>query len=71
MIPCDHIEAKTRHYYSHVIFSDDHALRTISAYAGEGAVNRTPNLDRLAAEGAIFTRSFCGNYGYGGTSGDH
>lgn len=24
MIPCDHIEAKTRHYYSHVIYSDDH-----------------------------------------------
>ncbi|MGK0201044.1 MAG: sialidase-1 [Planctomycetota bacterium] len=24
VIPCDHIEAKTRHYYSHVIFSDDH-----------------------------------------------
>jgi len=43
------------------IFSDDHALRTISAYAGEGAINRTPNIDRLAEEGAIFTRSFCGN----------
>jgi len=26
VIPCDHIEAKTRHYYSHVIFSDDHGL---------------------------------------------
>lgn len=24
VIPCDHIEAGTRHYYSHVIFSDDH-----------------------------------------------
>jgi sialidase-1 len=24
VIPCDHIEAKTQHYYSHVIFSDDH-----------------------------------------------
>jgi sialidase-1 len=23
VIPCDHIEAGTRHYYSHVIFSDD------------------------------------------------
>jgi sialidase-1 len=23
VIPCDHIEAETRHYYSHVIFSDD------------------------------------------------
>lgn len=24
IIPCDHIEAETKHYYSHVIFSDDH-----------------------------------------------
>lgn len=24
LIPCDHIEADTKHYYSHVIFSDDH-----------------------------------------------
>lgn len=24
VIPCDHIEAKTKRYYSHVIFSDDH-----------------------------------------------
>ena len=24
VIPCDHIEAETRHYYSHVIYSDDH-----------------------------------------------
>lgn len=24
IVPCDHIEAETRHYYSHVIYSDDH-----------------------------------------------
>ena len=24
VIPCDHIEADSKHYYSHVIFSDDH-----------------------------------------------
>jgi sialidase-1 len=24
VIPCDHIEAATRHYYSHVVYSDDH-----------------------------------------------
>ncbi len=24
VIPCDHIEAETNHYYSHVIYSDDH-----------------------------------------------
>ncbi|MCA9080940.1 MAG: exo-alpha-sialidase, partial [Planctomycetaceae bacterium] len=24
VIPCDHIQAQTKHYYSHVIYSDDH-----------------------------------------------
>jgi len=24
VIPCDHIEAGTKHYYSHIIYSDDH-----------------------------------------------
>ena len=24
VIPCDHIEAESKHYYSHVIYSDDH-----------------------------------------------
>ena len=24
VIPCDHIEAETKHYYSHVMYSDDH-----------------------------------------------
>lgn len=26
VVPCDHIEAKTKHYYSHAIGSDDHGL---------------------------------------------
>ena len=38
------------------IFSDDHALRTIGVYPE--SINVTPNLDRIAEEGAIFTRSF-------------
>lgn len=37
------------------IMSDDHAYQAISAY-GYG-LNRTPNIDRLAEEGALFTRS--------------
>ncbi len=41
------------------IMADDHANRTISAY--DGSVNQTPNIDRLAEEGAIFINSFCGN----------
>lgn len=37
------------------IMSDDHAYQAISAY-GYG-LNETPNIDRLAKEGAMFTRS--------------
>lgn len=41
------------------IMADDHANRAISAYGG--GINRTPNIDRLADEGAIFFNSFCAN----------
>ena len=41
------------------IFSDDHAEHAISAYGSK--VNRTPNLDRLAADGVRFTNSFVTN----------
>ncbi|MCD6339975.1 MAG: sulfatase-like hydrolase/transferase [Verrucomicrobia bacterium] len=41
------------------IFSDDHAVQAISAYGSQ--INRTPNIDRLADEGAIFLNSFCAN----------
>jgi N-acetylglucosamine-6-sulfatase len=41
------------------IFTDDHAPQSISAYGSK--INQTPNLDRLAEEGAIFLNSFCGN----------
>jgi arylsulfatase A-like enzyme len=37
------------------IMSDDHAYQAISAY-GHG-LNETPNIDRLAEQGAIFTRA--------------
>jgi arylsulfatase A-like enzyme len=41
------------------IFSDDHACQAISAYGS--TINQTPNIDRLAQEGAIFENSFCSN----------
>ncbi len=41
------------------IFSDDHAGQAIGAYGSR--INRTPNIDRLAAEGVIFRNSFCTN----------
>src|SRR5690606_40182206 len=44
------------------IMSDDHAYQAISAYGS--AVSKlapTPNIDRIAKNGAIFTNSFVGN----------
>jgi N-acetylglucosamine-6-sulfatase len=44
------------------LFSDDHALQAISAYGGRFKdIAPTPNIDRLAKEGAIFERSYCAN----------
>lgn len=41
------------------IMSDDHASHAISCYGSR--INKTPNLDRLAAGGMRFSRSFCTN----------
>ena len=41
------------------VFSDDHAAHAIGAYGS--AINRTPNLDRLAAEGMLFRNAFVTN----------
>lgn len=41
------------------IMSDDHAYQAISAYGG--GLNVTPSIDRLAAEGVRFDRSFVTN----------
>jgi len=41
------------------VFSDDHAVQAIGAYGSQ--INKTPNIDRLAQEGAVFERSFCAN----------
>jgi len=44
------------------IMSDDHALQAIGAYDGWAAkVSPTPNIDRIAKEGAIFKNNFCAN----------
>ena len=41
------------------IFSDDHATQSISAYGSK--INHTPNIDRIAEEGALFQANFCTN----------
>ena len=44
------------------IMSDDHAAHAISAYGSRLAeIAPTPNIDRLAYEGALFTNAFCTN----------
>ena len=52
---CQHQEKEAQHPNIIFIMSDDHAYQAISAY-GHG-LNETPNIDRLAEEGAMFTRS--------------
>jgi len=42
------------------IMSDDHAAHAISAYSG-GRINKTPELDRLAAGGMRMDAAFCTN----------
>ncbi len=42
-----------------MIFTDDHALQAIGAYGSK--INKTPNIDRIARNGAIFENSFCAN----------
>lgn len=41
------------------IFTDDHAAHAMSAYGSK--INSTPNLDRIANEGMLFTNCFCTN----------
>ena len=44
------------------VFSDDHAPHAIGAYGGPlAALDPTPNIDRLAAQGMLFRRSYCTN----------
>lgn len=58
---CDPAPGKKKDARPNIIFimTDDHARRTVGAY--EGAINSTPNIDRLASEGAIFLNSFVAN----------
>ncbi|WP_226982957.1 sulfatase [Zobellia nedashkovskayae] len=41
------------------IMSDDHAYQAISAY--DNGLNNTPNIDRIANEGALFTKGYVNN----------
>jgi len=41
------------------IFTDDHAAHAMSCYGSK--INKTPQLDRIANEGMLFTNCFCTN----------
>lgn len=45
------------------IFSDDHSLQAITSYGKSRYAKhfQTPNIDRLASQGALFVNSFCAN----------
>ncbi|MEM7791897.1 MAG: sulfatase-like hydrolase/transferase [Verrucomicrobiota bacterium] len=42
------------------IFTDDQSYRTIGAYEGSRPWVKTPNIDRLAKEGILFTQAYIG-----------
>ncbi len=42
-----------------LVFTDDHAAHAVSAYGS--VINQTPNIDRLAAEGMLFSNAFVTN----------
>ena len=41
------------------LFTDDHAAHAMSCYGSK--INKTPNLDRIAQEGMLFSNCFCTN----------
>lgn len=41
------------------MMSDDHAYQAIGAYGS--VLNQTPNIDRIASEGALFKHNYCAN----------
>lgn len=57
LVSCSKVDKPKEEKRPNILFimSDDHAFQAISAY-GKG-LNRTPNIDRIADEGAIFTRA--------------
>lgn len=57
-------QVETKQKKPNIIFvmADDHAVQAISAYGHPlSQLAPTPNIDRIAQNGALFTRSFCTN----------
>ena len=56
LFSCDKIDERPNILF---IMSDDHAYQAVSAYGYN--LNNTPNIDRIAKEGAIFKNGFVTN----------
>src|SRR5687768_3436355 len=52
-------QAPRRRPHLGLLLTDDHAAHAIGAYGSRG--NETPNLDRIAREGALLTNVFATN----------
>lgn len=59
LILCSCLNAADKRPNILFVFTDDHAVQAIGAYGSQ--INQTPNIDRLAREGAVFDNSFCAN----------
>ncbi|WP_161890131.1 sulfatase family protein [Pontibacter russatus] len=55
-----HAQQKGRQPNILIIVSDDHAYQAISAYGGDKLME-TPNIDRIAGEGALFNKAYVTN----------
>lgn len=56
LLPAQHKEQKPNRPNIIYIMSDDHGYQAVSAYGHKG-LNSTPNIDRIAKNGAIFSRA--------------
>lgn len=62
LVACEKGKEKMRKPNILFIMADDHAFQAISAYGHEfGKLAPTPNIDRIAEKGALFTNTYCTN----------
>ena len=62
VIPCDHIEAETKHYYSHVIYSDDGGLKwSLGGSTNQHQVNECTIVELNSGELLLNMRNYTDN----------
>ena len=59
IIPCDHIEAETKHYYSHIIYSDDGGLKwNLGGSTNQHQVNECTIIELNSGELVLNMRNY-------------